>query len=238
MAFAFNYFNTANLTAEAESNFASLTYENVVASEDTWKDEGEIWLLGRRYQLPEDKMEFLHQVRSLLWFTYRKGYSPIGGTGPTSDTGWGCMLRCGQMMLAQALSVLTFDKDYKWTEEGNQPRSYRKLLQQLGDERSRCYSIHQIAQMGVEEGKEVGQWFGPNTISQVLRRLSQFDQENVLTIHVAMDNTVCVNDIERLCSPPTTEPTPCAGACSSICPSCNPTPGESPSAIPPSEDFW
>lgn len=53
------------------------------------------------------------------------------------------------------------------------------------DKRHSSYSIHQIGrlhllanrshvicllvQMGNSEGKEIGQWFGPNTIAQVLR---------------------------------------------------------------------
>ena len=37
------------------------------------------------------------------------------------------------------------------------------------DKRSAPYSIHQIALMGVSYGKQVGEWFGPNTIAQVLK---------------------------------------------------------------------
>ena len=37
------------------------------------------------------------------WKVLRKDFPAIGSSGLTSDQGWGCMLRCGQMVLAGAL---------------------------------------------------------------------------------------------------------------------------------------
>lgn len=53
-----------------------------------------------------DLQQIRNDIQSRLWFTYRKGFVQIGNTNFTSDRGWGCMLRCGQMVIGQALIFL------------------------------------------------------------------------------------------------------------------------------------
>ncbi|KAH0519030.1 Cysteine protease ATG4A [Microtus ochrogaster] len=53
--------------------------------------------------------------------------------------------------------------------------------------------------MGVGEGKSIGEWFGPNTVAQVLKKLALFDEWNSLAVYVSMDNTVVIEDIKKMC---------------------------------------
>ncbi|XP_052393847.1 cysteine protease ATG4A [Carassius gibelio] len=158
-----------------------------------------VWILGACYDLKTKKPELLSDVHSRLWFTYRKKFSPIGGTGPSSDAGWGCMLRCGQMILAQALVCRHLGRDWRWDPEKHQPKEYHRILHCFLDKKDSCYSIHQMAQMGVGEGKSVGEWYGPNTVAQVLKKLALFDDWNTLAVYVSMDNTVVIEDIKKQC---------------------------------------
>ncbi|XP_041050643.1 cysteine protease ATG4A isoform X1 [Carcharodon carcharias] len=167
--------------------------------EDFPDTEEPTWILGKQYHLKTERSELLSDVRSRLWFTYRKKFSPIGGTGPSSDAGWGCMLRCGQMILAQALICKHLGIDWRWEKGKWQPEQYHRILQCFLDRKDSCYSIHQMAQMGVGEGKSVGEWYGPNTVAQVLKKLALFDDWNALAVYISMDNTVVIEDIKKLC---------------------------------------
>lgn len=160
--------------------------------------EEPVYLLGIKYSALYDRDELKGDFLSKIWCTYRKNFPAIGGTGPTCDGGWGCMLRCGQMMLAQALVVRHLGRDWKWNKNC-QDQTYKRILQMFADKKSANYSIQQIASMGVSEGKQVGSWFGPNTVAQVLKKLAVYDEWSSIVIHIAMDNTVIENDIKSVC---------------------------------------
>ncbi|XP_013883470.1 cysteine protease ATG4B isoform X1 [Austrofundulus limnaeus] len=200
---------------------ATLTYDTLRFGEfeDFPETSEPVWILGKEYNALTEKEEILSDVTSRLWFTYRKNFPPIGGTGPTSDTGWGCMLRCGQMILGEALVCRHLSRDWRWAKGQKQREEYISILNAFIDKKDSYYSIHQIvfflyaaAQMGVGEGKPIGQWYGPNTVAQVLKKLAVFDTWSRLVVHVAMDNTVIIEEIKRLCMPWLDFSEPCGGA--------------------------
>lgn len=47
--------------------------------------------------------------------------------------------------------------------------TYLKIVGKFEDNRKSPFSIHQIAMMGDSEDKRIGEWYGPNTVAQVLK---------------------------------------------------------------------
>lgn len=108
------------------------------------------------------------------------------------------MLRCGQMVLAEALINLHLGRDWFWTRETKDP-TYLKILHRFEDNAKSPFSIHQIALMGDSEDKKVGEWFGPNTIAQVLKKIVKYDDFCSIVIHVALDSTIATDEVYELC---------------------------------------
>lgn len=116
---------------------------NIAEPDDIPKTKESVWVLGKKYSAvqgtwiqlltPEwypvetyineiDIVLELDRIRrditSIIWCTYRKGFVPIGDEGLwTSDKGWGCMLRCGQMVLGVALTRVHLSEDWTWAPE-------------------------------------------------------------------------------------------------------------------------
>lgn len=178
---------------------ACITYEpSLIEYVDFQSITEPVWLLGRKYNvLDGNDFEKLHKdIRSILWFTYRKQFLPIGDTGLTSDSGWGCMHRCGQMLMGRALVLKYLERDWLWLPDVKDS-TYLKILYQFNDKEEYHYSIHKIAKYGSILNKQVGQWFGPNTVVQVLKKITE-EMEDDLVVHVAMDNMVIKSELKML----------------------------------------
>eukprot|EP01119_Soliformovum_irregulare_P005679 TRINITY_DN17415_c0_g1_i1.p1 TRINITY_DN17415_c0_g1~~TRINITY_DN17415_c0_g1_i1.p1 ORF type:complete len:423 (-),score=60.11 TRINITY_DN17415_c0_g1_i1:53-1321(-) len=181
-----------------------------------------ILLLGRKYhctesmannthQTPEHIQNFLSDFGSLFWFCYRKDFPVLSPTHLTTDLGWGCMLRTGQMMAAQVMVRHTLGREWRLTEqEKSSPYSlYRQILRWFSDSPSASapYSIHNIVSKSKsietelsKNSKKAGDWFTPTRVSQILKALVRTHSPDALTMYVGKDAVLYKDQIVALCT--------------------------------------
>eukprot|EP01118_Nematostelium_gracile_P017748 TRINITY_DN7686_c0_g1_i1.p1 TRINITY_DN7686_c0_g1~~TRINITY_DN7686_c0_g1_i1.p1 ORF type:complete len:339 (+),score=42.43 TRINITY_DN7686_c0_g1_i1:60-1076(+) len=146
-------------------------------------------------------LAFLDAFYSLFWFSYRKDFPVIAPSTWTCDTGWGCMLRSGQMMLSQALACHFLGRDWKRAKGSpeNNPE-YSRVLRLFDDQPTSPFSVHSIAIQGQKYGKNIGEWFGPSTIAQTLCDLVNTHLSDQLVMYISNDSSLYLDEITKLCT--------------------------------------
>lgn len=133
--------------------------------------------------------DFLDDLESRIWLTYRSNFPPIpkssdpvatsamsfstklrnmaNQSGFTSDTGWGCMIRSGQSMLANTLVMLQLGREWRL---GQREQEHKALLALFADAPEAPFSIHKFVEHGAQAcGKHPGEWFGPSATAQCIQ---------------------------------------------------------------------
>jgi len=126
----------------------------------------------------EKRDAFLADFRSRVQLTYRKGLSTplklVSGREINSDSGWGCMLRVMQMMLAQCLVTLVLGRDWRYdaTADLVDGSAYLELVSCFLDVPAAPFSLHGLVAAGQRLlGKEPSAWFGPTSAARAAGHL-------------------------------------------------------------------
>ncbi|KAA0198894.1 cysteine protease ATG4B-like, partial [Hyalella azteca] len=135
---------------------------------------------------------------SRIWLTYRRLFPSLGDPSDmTSDRGWGCMLRCGQMLLAEALVRLNLGRSWRWTTECSD-ENYLRIVRLFEDQPSAPYSLHVMTSLGQATGKNIGEWYGPNTVAHLIRRLRANEEWSSFAVSVPINNVMIVDQTRAL----------------------------------------
>ncbi|KAI1430939.1 hypothetical protein GGR50DRAFT_700668 [Xylaria sp. CBS 124048] len=143
---------------------------------------------------------FLDDFESRIWMTYRSEFQPIPRShdpkalsalsfsmriktqlsdqaGFASDSGWGCMIRSGQSLLANAMAIQRLGRAWR---RGTREVEERKILALFADDTRAPYSIHNFVRHGASAcGKYPGEWFGPSATARCIQALTNAHEPNL-----------------------------------------------------------
>lgn len=144
---------------------------------------------AKKAELEAEQTRLKAFMLTVVCFTYRSHWKePISGTNLMSDSGWGCMIRVGQMALANVLIREMIRKQNEFNED------VVNLLLILFNDHMKgevCpFSIQNIVPLADEKYKiPRGNWFRSTTIMMCLDHLNQIYKPSktadiVLSTHV------------------------------------------------------
>ena len=137
------------------------------------------YLLGE----PIDTSTVPEQIPRLIYFSYRHSFPPLPNSTLTTDVGWGCTIRCAQMLWANCLLRQRFPT---WSDTMDFATvEYRKILTQFYDTVDHPCSIHQFCRHYPRFNKQVGDWVGPATVCDILASLTTSYAESHHIQHVS-----------------------------------------------------
>ncbi|KAA0167468.1 hypothetical protein FNF31_00907 [Cafeteria roenbergensis] len=145
-------------------------------------------------------------LQRLFWVSYRSGMQPLGGSGWTTDAGWGCMVRTAQMLLAHAWQralggPVWADLSLPPTEQPCHPVVLRWFSDLPMDWHP--FSMHQVVNRGkAAYGMRPGEWYGPHKVALVMRDLlarQARQADGFVRCAVAQDATVFIDQLHELC---------------------------------------
>lgn len=164
--------------------------------------------------------EFIDDVYTRIWLTYRTKFAPINrdedGSSPislhnlirgqnydlnseyfTTDCGWGCMIRTGQTLLANALLNLHLGRQWRFSEEANE--KHEQIVSWFIDCPSHPFSIHRIVDKGrILSNKKAGEWFGPSAAARSIQALCN-DFDSGLSVYIGSDSgDIYENDVFKV----------------------------------------
>ncbi|KAH3764580.1 glycoside hydrolase family 43 protein [Pelomyxa schiedti] len=197
------------------------TYYNVRPSHRCRFAESPVCSMGNHYNA-DQVPRFLHECRTLPWFCYRNGFQALHTVNVRSDTGWGCMLRSGQMILARALLCNKWAKAHPQyvgclinsanplnmalssiplvCASLSEIAEVIKLFLDFPDDR--CpFSIHHIIHTRAQLYPLANSidWFSPSHISNILESLVTNHYPGI-AMYSAKEGIIDIREITQLCS--------------------------------------